>query len=53
MTSWVMHTIIVSELTVFVQNSSALNDEEDVRSMEFGGGIKMKKITKKFRFVLR
>ena len=42
---------MVSELMVFVQNSSAL-DEEDVKSMEFGGGIKMKKITRKFRFVL-
>jgi len=38
---------------VFVQDSSALYEEEDVKSMEFGGGIKMKKTTRKFRFVLR
>ena len=43
---------MVSELMVFVQDLSAL-DEEDVELMEFGGGIKMKKITKKFRFVPR
>jgi len=43
---------MVSELMVFVQDSSALDEEEDVKSMEFGGGIKMKKTTKKFRFVL-
>jgi len=44
---------MVSELMVFVQNSSALDEEKDVKSIEFGGGIKMKKTTKKFRFVLR
>ena len=44
---------IVSELMVFVQDSSALDEEEDVKSKEFGGGIKMKKTTRKFRFVLR
>jgi len=43
---------MVSELMVFVQNSSALNEKEDVKSTEFGGGIKMK-TTRKFRFVLR
>ena len=32
---------------MFVQDSSALDEEEDVKSMEFGGGIKMKKIKKK------
>jgi len=64
MVSQVMHATIgigayqfrsqqmVSELIVFVQDSSAL-DEEDVKSMEFGGGIKMKKTIRKFRFVLR
>jgi len=44
---------IVSELMVFVQNSSTLDEEEDVKSTEFGGSIKMKKTTRKFRFVLR
>ena len=44
---------MVSELMVFVQNSSALDETEDVESMEFGGGIKMRKTTRKFRFVLR
>jgi len=43
---------MVSELMMFVQNSSALDQEEDVKSMEFGGGIKMK-TTRKFRFILR
>ena len=43
---------IVPKLMVFVQNSSALDEEEDVKSMEFGGGIKMKKRTRKFSFVL-
>ena len=42
-----------SELMVFVQDSSALDESEDVKSMEFGGGIKMMKTTKKFKFVLR
>ena len=37
---------MVSELMVFVQESNALDEEEDVKSMEFGGGIKMKKTTK-------
>ena len=32
---------------------SRLDEEEDVKSIEFGGGIKMKKTTRKFRFVLR
>ena len=44
---------LVSELMVFVQNSSALDEEEDVESMEFSGGIKIKKTTRKFRYVLR
>ena len=43
---------MVSELMVFVQDSSVL-DEEDVKSIEFGGGIKMKKTIRKYRFVLR
>jgi len=43
---------MVSELMVFVQNSSALAEQEDVKSIEFGRGIKMK-ITRKIRFVLR
>jgi len=43
---------MISELTMFVQDSNAL-DEVDIKSMEFGGGIKMKKTTRKFRFVLR
>ena len=44
---------VVSELMVFVQDSSALDEEEDVKLMEFGRGIKMKKTTRKFRFILR
>ena len=44
---------MVSELMVFVQDSSVLDEEDDVKSMEFGGGIKMKKTTRKFRFVIR
>ena len=32
---------------VFVQDSSALDEKEDVKSMEFGGDIKMKKTIKK------
>ena len=47
----VMHAII-GELVVFVQDLSALDEEEDVKSMKVGGGIKMK-TTRKFRFVLR
>ena len=43
---------MVSEMMVFIQDSSAL-DEEDVKLMEFGRGIKMKKIKRKFRCVLR
>ena len=43
---------MVSDLMVFVQDSSVL-DEEDVKSMEFGRGIKIKKTTRTFRFVLR
>ena len=31
----------------------ALDEAEDFESMEFGGGIKMKKTTRKFRFILR
>ena len=38
---------------VFVQDSSALNEEEDVKSMEYGRDIKMKKTTRKFKFVLK
>ena len=34
---------------VFIQESSALDEEEDVKSMEFGRGIKMKKTTRKFQ----
>jgi len=57
MVSRVMHAIIgigayqvrsqqmVSELMVFVQDSSALHEEEDVESIEFGRGIKTKKTT--------
>ena len=53
--SWVMHATIgigayqfwlqqmISELMVFIQDSSALYEEEDVKSMEFGRDIKMKK----------
>ena len=37
---------MVPELMVFIQDSSALNEEEDVKSMEFGEGIKMKKTTR-------
>jgi len=44
---------MISKLMVFVQDSSALDEEEDVESMEFSGGIKIKKTTRKFRFVLR
>jgi len=44
---------MVSELMVFTQDSSALDEEEDVKLMEFGGGIKMKKTIRKFRFILR
>jgi len=38
---------------VFFQDSSALNEEEDDKSMDFSGAIKMKKTTRKFRFILR
>ena len=34
---------MVSELMVFAQNSNALDEEEDVKSMEFDGGIKIKR----------
>jgi len=44
---------MVLELMVFVQGSSALDEEENVKWTEFNGGIKMKKITRKFGFVLR
>ena len=44
---------MVSELMGFVQDSSALDGSEDVESMEFGGGLKTKKTTRKFKFVLR
>ena len=43
---------MVSELTMFVQ-TSALDEEEDVKSMELSGSINMKKTTRKFKFVLR
>ena len=43
---------MVSEM-MFVQDSGVLDEAEDVKSIEFGGGIKMKKITRKFRFVLK
>ena len=32
---------------LFIQNLSALEEEEDVKSIEFGGDIKMKKTIKK------
>ena len=38
---------------MFVQDSSALDEAEDVESMEFGGDIKMKKTTRKLGFILR
>ena len=44
---------MVSELMVFVQDSSALDEAENVKLIEFGRGIKTKKTTRKFRFVLR
>ena len=44
---------MVSELMMFVQDSSVLDVAEDDESMEFGRGIKMKKTTKKFRFIPR
>ena len=44
---------MVSELMVFGQYSSALDEEEDVKLMEFGGGIKMKKTIRKLKFVIR
>ena len=44
---------MVSELMVFVQDSSALDEKEDVKTVEFNRGIKMKKTTRKFIFVLR
>ena len=43
---------MVSKLMVFVYDSSAL-DEDDVKSIDFGGDIKMKKTKRKFKFVLR
>jgi len=63
MISWVMHALIYIEHINFItingirvdgvrSRLSAL-DEEDVNSMKFGGGIKKKKTTRKFRFVLR
>ena len=42
---------MVSELMVFVQDSTILDEEENVESMKFSRGIKMKKTM--FRFVLR
>ena len=44
---------MISELMMFVQDSSALDEAEDVESMEFSRGIKMNKTTRKFRFVIR
>ena len=44
---------MMSKSMVFIQDSSALDEEEDVKPKEFGRGIKMKKIIRKFRFVLR
>jgi len=63
MISRVMHVIIdikhqfrfqqmISELMVFVQDSSALDEAEDAEWMEFDGGIKMK-TKRKVRFVLK
>ena len=40
-------TTTVSELMVSVQDSNALDEAENVESMEFDRGIKMKKTTKK------
>ena len=34
---------MVSDLMVFVQGSSVLDEVEDVELIEFGGGIKMKR----------
>ena len=64
MVSRVMHAIIGIrvyqfcynkryQMMVFVQDSSALDEEEDVKMTEFSGGIKMKKTIRKFIFVLR
>ena len=44
---------MVSELKVFVPVSSALDEAENVESMVFDEGIKMKNTIRKFRFVLR
>jgi len=46
---------MISELMVFVKDSSAPyeEEEEDVKLAKFSGGIKMKKIIRKFRSVLR
>ena len=44
---------MVLELIVLVQDLNALGEEEDIKLIEFGGGIKMKKKTRKFIFVLR
>jgi len=44
---------MVSELMVFVPDSSTLDEAADIESIEFGKGIKMKKTTRKFRFVIR
>ena len=43
---------MVSEMMVFIQVSSALDEAEDVQSMEISGGIKMKKTIRKFRIAL-
>ena len=40
-------------LTAFVQDSNALDEEEDVKSMEFGGDIKMKKTTRKVQICFK
>ena len=42
---------MVSELIVFVQDSSALDEEEDVKSTEFGG--QDEEDNKKVQIVLR
>jgi len=53
MVSRIIQQQLVSELMVFVQDSSTLDEAKDIESMEFNGGIKMKKTTRKFKFILR
>ena len=44
---------MISELMVFFQDSSTLDEEKNVNSTELGGGIKMKKTIRKLKFVIR